>query len=76
MPPATPPLARCSSARIREEEIEDIIAVVGQTFLGMTVNCARCHDHKFDPIPQRDYYQIKAALEGVRAWRARVALGP
>ena len=53
-------------ARIREEEIEDIIAVVGQTFLGMTVNCARCHDHKFDPIPQRDYYQIKAALEGVR----------
>jgi hypothetical protein len=53
-------------ARIREEELEDIIAAVGQTFLGMTVNCARCHDHKFDPIPQRDYYQIKAALEGVR----------
>jgi hypothetical protein len=53
-------------ARIREEELEDIIAAVSQTFLGMTVNCARCHDHKFDPIPQRDYYQIKAALEGVR----------
>ena len=40
--------------------------MVGQTFLGVTVNCARCQDHKFDPIPQRDYYRIKAALEGVR----------
>jgi len=53
-------------ARIREEELEDMIAAVGQTFLGMTVNCARCHDHKFDPIPQRDYYRLKAALDGVR----------
>ena len=53
-------------ARIREEEMEDVIAAVGQTFLGMTVNCARCHDHKFDPIPQQDYYRLKAALDGVR----------
>lgn len=52
-------------SRAREEELEDIVAAVGQTFLGMTVNCARCHDHKFDPIPQRDYYRLKAALEGV-----------
>ena len=53
-------------ARIREEEMEDMIAGVSQTFLAMTVNCARCHDHKFDPIPQRDYYRLKAALDGVR----------
>jgi hypothetical protein len=52
--------------RIREDELEDMIATVAQTFLGMTVNCARCHDHKFDPIPQRDYYRFKAALQGVR----------
>jgi mono/diheme cytochrome c family protein len=51
--------------RVREEELEDMVAAVGQVFLGLTVNCARCHDHKFDPIRQRDYYRIKAALEGV-----------
>src|SRR5205085_7545682 len=53
-------------ARIREEELEDMIGTVGQTFLGLTVNCARCHDHKFDPILQRDYYRFKATFEGVR----------
>jgi hypothetical protein len=52
--------------RVREEELEDMIAAVGQTFLGLTLNCARCHAHKFDPIPQQDYYRVKAALEGVR----------
>ncbi len=51
--------------RVREEELEDMVAAVGQVFLGLTVNCARCHDHKFDPVPQRDYYRLKAALEGV-----------
>ena len=50
----------------REEEMEDLISVVGQTFLGLTLNCARCHAHKFDPIPQEDYYRIKSVLEGVR----------
>lgn len=49
-----------------EEELEDLISVVGQTFLGLTINCARCHAHKFDPIPQEDYYRMKAVFEGVR----------
>jgi hypothetical protein len=52
--------------RVREEELEEMVGTVSQTFLGMTTNCARCHDHKFDPIPQRDYYRLKAALEGVK----------
>lgn len=51
--------------QVREDELEDIISAVGQTFLGVTINCARCHDHKFDPIPQEDYYAIKAVFEGV-----------
>lgn len=50
----------------REEELEDLISVVSQTFLGLTANCARCHAHKFDPIPQEDYYRLKAVFEGVR----------
>ncbi|MCA9150549.1 MAG: DUF1553 domain-containing protein, partial [Planctomycetales bacterium] len=50
----------------REEELEDMISVVGQGFLGLTVNCARCHSHKFDPIPQLEYYRIKSVFEGVK----------
>ncbi|MCC2669438.1 MAG: Planctomycete cytochrome [Armatimonadetes bacterium] len=53
-------------ARVREDELEDIVSAVGQTFLGLTVNCARCHDHKFDPIPQKDYYRLAAVFAGVR----------
>ena len=50
----------------REDELEDLLGVVGQTFLGLTVNCARCHAHKFDPIPHEDYYRMKAVFEGVK----------
>jgi mono/diheme cytochrome c family protein len=42
----------------RYDELDDMAANVGTTMLGLTVGCARCHDHKFDPIPQRDYYQF------------------
>jgi hypothetical protein len=38
--------------------MDDMLATVGTSMLGLTVGCARCHDHKFDPIPQRDYYQL------------------
>ncbi len=50
----------------REEEMEDLISVVGQGFLGLTLNCARCHAHKFDPIPQADYYRVKSVFDGVK----------
>jgi len=51
--------------QIRANTLDDIIAATGSAFLGMSVNCARCHDHKFDPIQQSDYYRLRAAFEGV-----------
>ncbi|MDX2035883.1 MAG: PSD1 and planctomycete cytochrome C domain-containing protein [Isosphaeraceae bacterium] len=42
----------------RYDELDDMAANVGTTMLGLTIGCARCHDHKFDPIPTRDYYRM------------------
>ena len=53
-------------ANVRQDELEDMIGVTGQAFLGLTIQCARCHNHKFDPIPQEDYYRLQAMLAGVR----------
>ncbi len=50
----------------REDELEDLLGVVGQSFLGLTLNCARCHTHKFDPIPHEEYYRVKSVFEGVK----------
>jgi len=49
----------------RWDHLEDLVGTLGQSFLGITLHCARCHDHKFDPISQKDYYQIASLLGGV-----------
>ena len=49
------------------DELDDIVGTTGAAFLGMTVACARCHDHKFDPIPQRDYYSMLAIFRPLHA---------
>jgi hypothetical protein len=46
--------------QIRQDVLDDVTEVVGLTFLGLTVGCARCHDHKFDPIAQEDYFRLQA----------------
>ena len=44
------------------ERLEDLVHTTSSAFLGLTVKCARCHDHKFDPIPQVDYYRMASAF--------------
>ncbi|MBM81015.1 MAG: hypothetical protein CMJ78_10535 [Planctomycetaceae bacterium] len=53
--------------RVQElyEDLDDIVMTTGQVFLGLTINCARCHDHKLDPIPQKDYYRFMAFFHGI-----------
>ena len=45
--------------------LDDIVATTGQAFLGLTVDCARCHDHKIDPIPQADYYRLMSFFHNI-----------
>jgi mono/diheme cytochrome c family protein len=54
------------AAQIRANTIDDMIVATSSAFLGLTIGCARCHDHKFDPILQSDYYKIQSAYDGTR----------
>lgn len=49
----------------RQDSLDEMVSNIGQTFLGLSVSCARCHDHKFDPITARDYYAMQAFVSGV-----------
>jgi mono/diheme cytochrome c family protein len=50
----------------RNEALDDLVATTSLTFSAMTVQCARCHNHKFDPIPQKDYYRIQSIFFSTR----------
>ena len=52
-----------NKAKIRYDELDNMLATTGSALLGLTIGCARCHDHKFDPIPTRDYYRMLAAFQ-------------
>ncbi len=59
--------------RNRYNELDDMLSTVGTGFLGLTLGCVRCHDHKYDAIPARDYYSMMSAFHGGE--RAEVSLG-
>jgi hypothetical protein len=50
------------------DDLDDVLSTTGSTFLGLSVGCARCHDHKFDPIGQEDYYSMLAFLRNVKPY--------
>ncbi len=54
------------TAQQRADELHDMVSTTGSAFMGLTVGCARCHNHKFDPISQVDYYSMKAVFAGVQ----------
>ena len=61
--------------RERYNELDDMLATIGTGFLGLTLGCARCHDHKYDAIPSRDYYRMLCALHGGNRGEVQLASG-
>jgi mono/diheme cytochrome c family protein len=53
----------------RYDALDDIVATTGQVMLGLTIDCARCHDHKIDPIPQKDYYKLLAFFHNINHFK-------
>ena len=60
----------------RYNELDDMVATTGVAFLGLSVGCARCHDHKYDPIPSEDYYRMAAVFTTTIRSEIDVAPGP
>ena len=50
----------------RYDQLDDVLGVSAATFLGVTIRCARCHDHKFEPFSQKDYYRLLAVFEPLK----------
>ena len=60
----------------RQQFLDDVTQSVGVTFLGQALRCCRCHDHKFDPLPTRDYYRLQAVFAPVQFQDRTVAFLP
>ncbi|MEO1616851.1 MAG: PSD1 and planctomycete cytochrome C domain-containing protein [Planctomycetota bacterium] len=58
--------AMVKNPEARQLYLDDVVNSVGQTFLATTMRCFKCHDHKFDPLPTRDYYRVYAAFSGTQ----------
>src|SRR5438477_3247639 len=64
---ATPALADPDA--VRNQVVADTIKIVSTSLLGLSVGCAQCHDHRYDPIPQADYYRLRAVFEPAYDWK-------
>jgi hypothetical protein len=69
MGPKTP---NVSSIEVRQMLLDEVTSTVGSVFMGLTLKCAQCHDHKYDPVPQRDYYRLQAFFAPIEFLDQRV----
>ena len=54
------------SVKSRADQVDNQLDVLGKALFGLTIACARCHDHKFDPIPTKDYYSLAGILHSTQ----------
>ncbi|MSO21683.1 MAG: DUF1553 domain-containing protein [Acidobacteria bacterium] len=59
-------LGNLAASELRQSYLDEVTTATGSIFLGLTIGCARCHDHKYDPIPTRDYYRLQAIFNSVK----------
>ena len=59
-------LGNLASEQLRQDFLDEVTTATGSIFLGLTLGCARCHDHKYDPFPARDYYRFQAFFNAIR----------
>src|SRR5205823_13497917 len=60
-------LAEDDPVKMEMDVIDEQLDTVGRVFMGLTIGCARCHDHKFDPIPTADYYALAGIFKSTRS---------
>ncbi len=66
-------LVQADKEQLRMDVVDMQLDAIGKTVLGLTLGCARCHDHKFDPLPQRDYYAMAGMFRSTRTLSGRVS---
>ena len=76
VPPATIGQIPEAIRQARADRMDEIIQTVGSSLLGLTMNCARCHDHKFDPVSIDDYYSMTAVFQGIEFGSRSPEFGP
>ena len=62
-------LSERDKTKLTMDVVDEQIDTLGRAFMGLTLGCARCHDHKFDPIPTRDYYALAGIFRSTRSLR-------
>ena len=76
VPPATVGQIPEAIRQARADRLDEVIQTVGSSLLGLTMNCARCHDHKFDPVSIDDYYSMAAVFQGIEFGSRSPEFGP